>query len=155
MIGDQKRSCEDGFGTVPLLFDFEEILTASLADLGSLYHAQLFCHIHSELMVCHFSYDASFALILNSLNFERVEIPALNKAIFTHSRKPILIGGLDFKCCVKLPSADSRLVVFKIYGDHNVIHFMYLVSICTRQIIICNDSLSGAVSEPKSGYCLY
>ena len=47
MIGDQKRSCEDGFGTVPLLFDFEEILTASLADLGSLYHAQLFCHIHT------------------------------------------------------------------------------------------------------------
>ena len=50
---------------------------------------------------------------------------------------------------------DGRLVVFKIYGDHNVIHFMYLVSICTWQMSICNDSLSGAVSEPKSGYCLY
>ena len=59
-------------------------------------------------MVVNRSGNITISFTLNPLNFEQVEIDAFYKAVFHHQRKPILVGGCDFKKFVEFPSADDR-----------------------------------------------
>ena len=120
-VCNKHRTAHDRFRAVPLRLHGQEILPGLLATLVALDHAELFGHWDGELVVIECSADFAPALVLNPLNFERVEILTLGEAVLHHAGKPVLIGRLDLQKLVQLPATHrGALRVFVANGDEIV-----------------------------------
>ena len=108
---DLQRAGHDFLRAVPVLFDLKKILASLLALFIALDHAKLFRHVDGEHCVVNRSSNHALTLVLNSLNFERVEIFALGEPVLAHSREPVFISRLHFEKIVQVSRRDSRAVI--------------------------------------------
>ena len=122
LLGDQHRTAHDRFRAVPLRLHGQEILPCLLATLVALDHAQLFGHRDGELVVINCAADHPPALILNPVNFDRVEIFALSKAVLTHTGEPVTIICADFQEVVQLTAAHGGALRVVVVDRDKVAH---------------------------------
>ena len=121
LLRNLERTRHHLFRAVPVAFQLEEILSRLLASLVALEHTQFLGHVDGDFGIVYGAFYFAVALESNLLIFEQVEIAPFRKAIFAHTRKPVLVRRFHLQELMQLSCRYSRLVGVVVYLD-NIVH---------------------------------
>ena len=116
-VCDPKSPRHYFFRAVPVLLQLDKILPRLLYLCVPPEHTDFFCHVDGEHSIVNHTADHTPALLVNPVNFDRVEILPLSEAILTHTGEPMPVIRAYLQKFVKVSRGDGRAVI--LIGDFN------------------------------------